>query len=335
MQALLDIAAHYAKMYRVSFGADKTQITVIGSQSDMTYYSDVSPWFLDGVKVKVSVDNNHLGQIVSGVEQEQKNVDLRIQKGRNNIFGLLGPAFSFKCLLSPSVKIHLFRTYTCPILQSGLSSFVLRSSTIEPLAIFHRKILRGILSLSKFSSIPAIHFLLGELPIQGKIHRDIFSLFYSIWRNKDSKIFSLVKYLLETAENNSRTWTAHLRLLSKQYSLPDPLEILENDPPSKQEFKEYIQTKISVYFENYLREKSKNSISMKYLNVSLTGLRGKKHPALYGIFTTHEVKKSRIHLKMLSGDYLTFEKKARRSGGSPHCRSCLETPAKNESFTHI
>ena len=74
---------------------------------------------------------------------------------------------------------------------------------------------------------------------------------------------------------------------------------------------------------------------MKYLNVSVTGLRGKKHPALYGIFTTHEVKKSRIHLKMLSGDYLTFEKKARRSGGSPHCRSCLETPAKNESFTHI
>ena len=96
--------------------------------------------------MKVGLDNEHLGQIVSGCDQEQKNIDLRIKKGRNNIFGLLGPAFSFKCLLSPSVKIHLFRTYTSPILLSGLSSFALRTSIIEPLAIFHRKTLRGILT---------------------------------------------------------------------------------------------------------------------------------------------------------------------------------------------
>ena len=76
---------------------------------------------------------------------------------------------------------------------------------------------------------------------------------------------------------------------------------------------------------------------MKYLNVAVTGLRGMKHPALSGtgIVTTHEVKKSRIHLKILSGDYLTYEKKARRSGGSPHCRSCIETPAKSESLRHL
>ena len=80
------------------------------------------------MKVTVRVDNEQFGQIISGLEQEQKNIDLRIQKGRNNIVGLLGPAFSFKCLLSPSVKIHLFRTCTCPILQSGLSSFALRAT---------------------------------------------------------------------------------------------------------------------------------------------------------------------------------------------------------------
>ena len=130
--------------------------------------------------MKVTEDNEHLGQIVSGVSQEQKNIDLRLKKGRNNIFGMLGPAFSYKCLLSPSVKIHLFRTYTSPIIQSGLSSFALRTNMIEPLALFHRKTLRGILNLSKYASTPAIHFILGELPIEGKIHRDVFSLFFSI-----------------------------------------------------------------------------------------------------------------------------------------------------------
>ena len=64
MQALLDIASYYADMYRVSFGADKSKITVVGSEPDRTYYSDVSPWVLDGMKVKVTLDNEHLGQIV-------------------------------------------------------------------------------------------------------------------------------------------------------------------------------------------------------------------------------------------------------------------------------
>ena len=162
LQSLLDIAAFYGKMYRVTYGAAKTKVTVVGSAADMQYYGDVSPWQMDGQTVTVAVDNDHLGQVVSGLAQEQKNLDLRIEKGRNNLFGLLGPGFSFKCLLSPAVKLHLFRTYTCPILRSGLSSLSLRTQMLEPLIICQRKMLRGILNFSKSSNIPALHFLLGE-----------------------------------------------------------------------------------------------------------------------------------------------------------------------------
>ena len=84
-----------------------------------------------------------------------------------------------------------------------------------------------------------------------------------------------------------------------------------------------------------MRQKAKNSSSMQYLNVMLTGLRGKKHPALEGIVSAHEVKKSRIHIKMLAGDYLTLERKSSRLGGSPFCTACQETPLKIESLKHI
>ena len=205
LQALLDIAAHYGEMYRVTYGAAKTKVTVVGSALDMQYFSDVRPWHLNKQKVKVTVDNDHLGQIVSGVDQEQKNIELRIEKGRKNLFGMLGPAFAYKCLLSPVVKFHLFKTYTCPILRSGLATFSLRTEILKPLTIFHRKTLRGILSLSKNASIPAIHFLLGELPIEAQIHQDVFSLFYSVWRNPDCKIYEIVKYLMKSSLSNSRT----------------------------------------------------------------------------------------------------------------------------------
>ena len=199
LQAQLDIASFYGKMYRVKYGASKTKITIVGSNIDRQYYADVSPWRLDGETVKVTVDNEHLGQIVSGVDQESKNVDVRISKGRNALFSLLGPAFQTKCLISPVVKYHLFRTYIAPIVRSGLSTFALRSSHLSPISIFHRKVLRGILNYSKSSNIPALHFLLGELPMEAQIYRDICILFYNVWTNPQCKIYEVVKYLLETS----------------------------------------------------------------------------------------------------------------------------------------
>ena len=231
LQGLLDIANHYGNMFRVKYGASKTKITVSGSQTDQQFYKEVNSWTLDGQKISVTENNEHLGQIVSGVNQEMMNVDERLKKGRQSIFSLLGPAFSFKCLLSPQVKLHLYRTYTCPITRSGLSSFVLRPTHMEPLKLFQRKILKGILHFSMSAPTPSIHFLCSELPIEGKIHKDMFSLFYSVWNNPNSKIYQIVKYLIQMSSEKSRTWSNHIKYLSEMYKMEDPLICLNRDAP--------------------------------------------------------------------------------------------------------
>ena len=73
---------------------------------------------------------------------------------------------------------------------------------------------------------------------------------------------------------------------------------------------------------------------MQYLNTSLYGLNGKNHPALSNIITSHQVQKSKIHLKMLAGNYLTYQVKANQSGGSAHCRCCVP-PSPSENLEHI
>ena len=40
----------------------------------------------------------------------------------------------------------------------------------------------------------------------------------------------------------------------------------------------------------------------------------------------------RPHIKMLTGNYLTFEMKSNQSGGSPQCRLCL---SENETLRHL
>ena len=94
-------------------------------------------------------------------------------------------------------------------------------------------------------------------------------------------------------------------------------------------------TKITAFYELEVMLLAQDS-AVKYLNVSLLGLRGRLHPAITGVTTTHEVKKMRPHVKMLTGNYLTFEIKSLQSGGSAECRICSqseETP-QMESLEH-
>ena len=97
LQYLMDIASHYGSLYRIQYGSSKTKITISGSVIDMNYYKETRPWTMGGQPVDVIENNDHLGQIVSGIRQEEKIVDLRVGKARNALFALLGPAFSLKC----------------------------------------------------------------------------------------------------------------------------------------------------------------------------------------------------------------------------------------------
>ena len=333
LQGLLDIAQHYGQQYRIAYGASKTVISVVGSKQDMHYYKDVQPWTMDDLPVSVKEDNDHLGLVVSGLREEEKNIDMRIKKARGALFKLLGPAFSSKCLLSPQVQIHLFRIFVCPVARSGLSAMTLRDNHLYPLSSFQRKVIRGFLHLSDRSPIPSLFFLTGELPIVARLHRDIFSLFYNIWINPETKIFKITQYLLEDCPLNSHTWARHIKSLSAMYGMEDPAKLISQPPPSKSEFRNIVHTKITVYHEKKLRAAAITNSKMTYLNVSLKGLNGRPHPALSGIITTQSVKKSRAHIKMLTDDLYTYEKKSKYQGGSSQCMIC--SSENTEDLVHI
>ena len=80
------------------------------------------------------MDNNeHPVQIVSGSRQEKKNEELRIKKSQNSLFVLLGPAFSFICLLNQALKLRIYNRLVSPVLRSGLSSLVVKNTMLNPL----------------------------------------------------------------------------------------------------------------------------------------------------------------------------------------------------------
>ena len=72
----------------------------------MTFYHQTKPWILNGDRIPVVEDNDHLWLVLSDWDEEQKNLDQNIIKCRQSLFALLGSAFSYKCKLSPVTTSH-------------------------------------------------------------------------------------------------------------------------------------------------------------------------------------------------------------------------------------
>ena len=60
----------------------------------LSYYQDINMWTLGGARLPVTEDNDHLGLIVSGQDEEIKNVDKNIRSARAVVFSLMGNIFS-------------------------------------------------------------------------------------------------------------------------------------------------------------------------------------------------------------------------------------------------
>ena len=322
LQGLIDIVGHYGRRYWLQFGAEKTRVTVTGSNTDMDYYQDIKLWTLYGENLTVSEDNDHLGLLVSGRNEVTKNLEKNIRSTRGMLFKFLGNIFAYKCKLSPRIQYHAWQIYIKPVLRSGLAALPVSPSKVKPLSVFHHKILRAILKLSSRSPIAPLYFLLGELPIEATLHMDILSLFWNIWVNPNTQAHEVLKYLLKVAGSNSHTWSAHVRAIFKVYSLPDPLNLLSSQPWAKEKWKNHTMIAVASYHEAFWRDKAKENSKLGFLNVQTTGLSGKTHPVLAWVSTAHDVSIVRPHIKMLAGDYLCYATLAHDNRSEPYCRLC-------------
>ena len=340
LQALIDIVGHYSKRYQVVFGADKTKVTITGSKKDMDYYKDINIWYLHGEPLQVAEDNDHLGLIVSGWDEEIKNIDLNIDSSRKSLFSLLGNIYSYRCKLSPTVLSHVWSIYVLPILRSGLAALPIRPPAMKVLTSFHHKVLRGILKLGSRSPTPPLYFLLGEPPVEAAVHMDILTLFWCIWANHQTKIHEIVKYLLKMADSKSLTWTAHVRILCNLYDLPDPLQLLLSPSWSKQKWKDFTHARVLSHHEHILRVKASRNYKLQFLNCQTTGLSGRPHAVLNNILTTQDVVKCRVHIKMLAGDYPCQYYVGKDRNQDTSCKLCKHLvspslPNPSEDMVHL
>ena len=81
-----------------------------------------------------------------------------------------------------------------------------------------------------------------------------------------TKIFEIVKYIMKMAGEKSTTWSYHVRLIAKNYRLPDPLLRMEQAVRSKETWKTLVTNKLLVYHETKMKEKASANYKLEYFN---------------------------------------------------------------------
>ena len=140
------------------------------------------------------------------------------------------------------------------------------------------------------------------------------------------------------SDKTSVTWSAHVRILTQIYPLPDPLTLLEGDVWSKDKWKALCKWGVQTHFERLWRAKTASNYKLTFLNTQVTGLSGHFHPLLHGLNTTQDVTIARPQIKMLCGYYLCQSVLAYERGIDPQCRLCppiYGSPLPSETLTHI
>ena len=119
LQAALKIVSFFGRRYRITFNTSKTKLVVTGSKIDMEYYEDISPWTLNNETVSVSKNNDHLGLVVSGTDEESKNVDKKYPRLQEIPVQLVRPSFCIQ-VLAPTNSKNPPVTYilsSCPLFR--------------------------------------------------------------------------------------------------------------------------------------------------------------------------------------------------------------------------
>ena len=88
------------------------------------------------------------------------------------------------------------------------------------------------------------------------LHRDVFSILYGVWANPDTKIHSMVKYLLSNSSEKRWTCSNYTRQLAIQYGLENTAKLFNFDAPSNTPFKNDVLTRIRAFHVNDLRSKA-------------------------------------------------------------------------------
>ena len=206
---------------------------------------------------------------------------------------------------------------------SGMESIIISKKEMKHLEVYHRKFLKNIQNLPMNTASSAVYLLLGALPIEATIDKNVINLTGAIARSTDSVIRELALKQLTRENLPNGSWFGHLVGLHKKYKLPHPSAIMESKP-SRNQWKSTVSKAVNDYWVPTIHADLKEKSSLRLLmNDEFTP--GKAHQMWNDTkYDKRDIRRGCIKAKMLTGTYTLQQNRARfnQFAVDPTCQMC-------------
>ena len=178
--------------------------------------------------------------------------------------------------------------------------------------------------------------LLGILPISACTEKNILSLFGRVVRDQSSIENDIAVRQLAVRSITEKSWFSSARIILNTYDLPLAYKLLEN-PPSKEQWKKFVKTKIHEAIEQQGHDYIKSRSSLRYLNPDAVKI-GKVHQVYASVRnTTYDVRRAEVKVRLLTGTYTLQPNRAKfnQYNASPTCQLCNKNPETADHFITV
>ena len=327
-QTQLLLAQQNAARVRYVFSTTKSRVLYIPDTA--TKGNSKPPLVFNNSNISYSPMETHLGLARTEDGKPKEAVLERIQAGRRTAYALMGAGLHGVNGLSPHISKNLVSIYVNPAVLYGLETLTLQDSDISSLDQYHRGLLRQLQSLPESTAKPAIHLLLGCLPLQALIHQKILNLYNSILHRPGTPEYQIILRQLTIKDLSSHSWTVQLRKVLHQYSLPLALQ-LSTTPPAKDKWKSTVKVAVTEYWEDRLKREATGMKSLKHLNLDMCAI-GYSHPVWKTGPDPIQATMATVKAAMLVGRYPLSGHKCAGKRQLPSCPQCNLEPETIQHF---
>jgi hypothetical protein len=152
------------------------------------------------------------------------NVEENIRKSSRSAYGLFGGGFHGNNGLDPETLIHLFNTYITPVLMYGMELIIPKTTALEQLERYQKKLLKQLLSFPPNTPDPAVYLLSVTFPVEAQLHIRALSFCNNICNQEEKSIEKLsARQQLRIKTINSNSWFIEIKKMLIKYNLQDPV----------------------------------------------------------------------------------------------------------------
>ena len=326
LQALVSIAENDSACQRYLFSNTKSKIQTAGKD-----HASHVPITLNKHTLEMSNLETHLGIQRTCDMSHSATINERIKVARRTVYALMGAGLYGLNGISPITSRHIIEIFVLPRLTYGLEIFTISSAQFKPIELYFRGLLKMIQHLPKSTANAACYILTGTVPVEATVHIRILTLFGSIMRDKNSVEYKIMERQLAFKGSKSNCWAVHVKKLLVTYKLPTPAAMLYDDSPSKEAWKQTVQTHVREHWRREIIQQAHSMSSLLYLNPDSFCV-GSCHNVWSGTITDPlAVHRASVHAKILVQRYPINSSHTAKSKTS----SCPCCHAPEESLEHF